>query len=391
MSINSWLAALTLALTAGAASAQSDLPEDVRRSYVAYTQAMEAQDYERALQAAHEAWQTAQATGYDPAVTVTLADNYAQLADALRQFDRAHSAYRSVAEAQQALGDPPGIVGQTWRLAAMAALSAGDTRQAIRLADTAGDLLQNASDVEPGLRANELFLSRAIQAHALWRNGSTQDAARRARQAHDALQGHDLTSEGHFALLAFYRGAAAAVQSDDENAAYWLSAAHTWMVREGSHPEMRHGLSLWADYARGRLGSSQRMQLLQRLTAESLIEPVDDGEPDALLGTETEADGESEYAIDPANHDAYPLRRVPPQYPPEAAMAGAEGIAVLSYSVDERGRVVDPEILFSIPFSNFGDAAIEAVSAWRYEPKRVDGQPVRREGVVTTFDFVLEN
>ncbi|WP_158291625.1 energy transducer TonB [Marinicauda algicola] len=383
----SWLAAVALVVAAGSASAQSDLPEDVRRSYVAYNAAMQAEDYERALPAAHAAWRAAEAADYDPVVTATLADNYAQLADALGRYEEAGSAYRAVVRLQQEIGESPGVIGQTWRLAATAALSAGDTRGAIRLADTAGDLLQNATEIDPGLRANELFLSRAIQAHALWRDGSMRGAALRAQQAFDALADHDLTSEGHFALLSFYLGALAAARREDTDAAYWLSVAHTWMVREGSHPEMRTGLGYWADYARGRLDSDDRLALFRRLAGEGMVEEV---ESESEGYQECAERGDAELADDPANRDAVALERRPPRYPERAAMAGAEGVVVIRYAIDETGRTQDIEVLFSIPFADFAEPSVEAVERWRFDPARVGGEPVRQECRMTTIEYILE-
>lgn len=61
--------------------------------YVAYTEAMEARDYNAAMAAAREAWRTASELGVDLETTAILADNYAQLADALGNHESARDAY----------------------------------------------------------------------------------------------------------------------------------------------------------------------------------------------------------------------------------------------------------------------------------------------------------
>ena len=55
--------------------------------------------------------------------------------------------------------------------------------------------------------------------------------------------------------------------------------------------------------------------------------------------------------------------------------------------VDEEGRTTDAEIIYSIPFRLFGEAALEAVAEWEYEPMIIIGEPRRRDGVVTQFVF----
>ena len=43
------------------------------------------------------------------------------------------------------------------------------------------------------------------------------------------------------------------------------------------------------------------------------------------------------------------------------------------------------------PANIFNDAALKAISRWRYNPKVENGQPVERRGVRTIIRFDLEN
>ena len=63
-----------------------------------------------------------------------------------------------------------------------------------------------------------------------------------------------------------------------------------------------------------------------------------------------------------------------PDYPPTARAARVEGTVILEATIDETGAVRDLKVLRSIPLLD--RAAIEAVSRWRYEPTRLNGQPV---------------
>jgi len=72
--------------------------------------------------------------------------------------------------------------------------------------------------------------------------------------------------------------------------------------------------------------------------------------------------------------------RVDPDYPEAARRAKLQGVIVLDVVVDRDGSVVDmravsgPEVL--------AQAAMDALRWWRFEPYRVDGQPVVVETTV---------
>ncbi len=71
------------------------------------------------------------------------------------------------------------------------------------------------------------------------------------------------------------------------------------------------------------------------------------------------------------------VRRVPPNYPPEARRRGLEGLVLLEAVLDVEGNVEpNVKVLTSVP--ELDRAAIEAVRQWRFQPARGrDGSPVR--------------
>jgi TonB family protein len=69
------------------------------------------------------------------------------------------------------------------------------------------------------------------------------------------------------------------------------------------------------------------------------------------------------------------VHKTQPQYPPEAKQAGTEGVVVLRTTIDERGVVVDVQVLRGAP-DGLTEAAVEAVRQWRFEPALLDGKPV---------------
>lgn len=68
--------------------------------------------------------------------------------------------------------------------------------------------------------------------------------------------------------------------------------------------------------------------------------------------------------------------RVAPVYPFEAKNSGRAGEVLVEFVVDESGRVVNPRVVRSSDVV-FEAPTLKAVAKWRFEPGRVQGQPVR--------------
>ena len=81
------------------------------------------------------------------------------------------------------------------------------------------------------------------------------------------------------------------------------------------------------------------------------------------------------------------IRHVDPRYPASARAAGVQGRVILEVIVNEQGDVASVRVLRSIP--DLDDAAVEAVSAWRYTPTSLNGvvMPVI---MTVTVDFALQ-
>jgi protein TonB len=68
------------------------------------------------------------------------------------------------------------------------------------------------------------------------------------------------------------------------------------------------------------------------------------------------------------------VRDVMPMYPAMARTARVQGLVILEAVIDSSGRVESARVLRSL--SLLDDAALEAVRQWRFEPARLNGQPV---------------
>ncbi len=81
--------------------------------------------------------------------------------------------------------------------------------------------------------------------------------------------------------------------------------------------------------------------------------------------------------------------RVRPVYPEMGRVTRSEGQVVLTAIVTADGRVASVEVIFAPePDLGFSQAAIDAVSQWRYEPGHYRGRPVAVE-LTVVIDFTL--
>ncbi len=91
----------------------------------------------------------------------------------------------------------------------------------------------------------------------------------------------------------------------------------------------------------------------------------------------------------PQNRDLQQLRFVEPAYPPDAFRRRIEGWVEVEFTVDQQGTPIDIEVVDAAPRGIFDAAAREAVAAWRYRPRRVNGQDVA-ERTSATLHFNVD-
>jgi len=74
------------------------------------------------------------------------------------------------------------------------------------------------------------------------------------------------------------------------------------------------------------------------------------------------------------------IKTVPPAMPKAASDKGINGYVVVQFTIMQNGLVSDVKVAEAEPKGVFDDAAIQAVSQWRYErPVRADGKPATLE------------
>jgi periplasmic protein TonB len=90
------------------------------------------------------------------------------------------------------------------------------------------------------------------------------------------------------------------------------------------------------------------------------------------------------------DRDAMPFVRIEPEYPRRAIVQEIEGWVKVQFTVTGTGAVTDVVVIENSPSNIFDDAAVRAVSRWRYNPKVEGTVAVERVGMQTVLRFDLE-
>ena len=364
-----------MCFSATATAQDAPLPDDVSNAYIAYERAIEAGDRAAAMAAAETAWRQADAHDIDPELIGVLAANYAELAMTQGESASALRAWLAAAAiAEQVF--PEGAPQRThrWYMASLSATLAGEGSDA---RDYAQQAVQNferdASRVPAYLRA---------QSHYILARSSVE-IGRWARIEDNALA----------AISAFEE---AGIDSGRTLAdSYYLLGLGRFFWRDPEGSVLPFHI---AGHLFNALGEAQRRETVSLLYWEQLAR--EDLEDDVQADVDAEIAASrfpsqvelEEFPVgneDAFDEDASPRNRENPDYPYEAALAGVEGIILVRYDVDRRGRPQNLEVVAAAPAGMFDEAVLEAISDWRYNPARRGGEAVERLNWSTEFVFSL--
>ncbi|MEX2366275.1 MAG: energy transducer TonB [Pseudohongiellaceae bacterium] len=84
-----------------------------------------------------------------------------------------------------------------------------------------------------------------------------------------------------------------------------------------------------------------------------------------------------------------PIVTIAPTYPTRALQREIEGWCLVSFTVNEQGGVEDPFVVDAEPANMFDSASLRAVQRFKFNPKVVDGEPIKVEGVQYVFTYEL--
>lgn len=377
-----WLA---LALAPAAAD---DLPDSVAEPYVAYQAAMETGDWAAALAAASTAWREAETARIDRALIGVLAANYGDLAFNMGRSADARPAFLRAAAIADAIPEPP--AERAWRrwMAGAAALAQGDARAARTDNDLAMQLLErNPAAIDDHLASDILFMAVRLQREA----GQIRRMRDSTRRAVEMIERAGRQNEPIFASASYMAGVASVFARDNVQAGYdFHVAANRFAQSETAHADALTCL-FWIRMLRERMSTGERAALAARIAASPYAAADYESIQLTLPDEVREAAEQREPLVeDENNREARPVQRRSPEYPQRAAMAGIEGVVLAVFDVTETGRTDNIRIAAAAPAGLFEEVCERAIARWRYEPRIENGVPVRREGVVTYFDFQLD-
>jgi protein TonB len=92
-----------------------------------------------------------------------------------------------------------------------------------------------------------------------------------------------------------------------------------------------------------------------------------------------------------SDRDVIPLVRINPEYPRRAQQRGIEGWVQVEFTITPAGTVANPTVIDADPKGLFEDAAVKAISRWKYNPKVEEGRAVERRGVRVVMRFDLDD
>lgn len=370
-----FIVALGVAVLVGSTAHTQDepLPDSVAQAYLAYENAMTAQDDDAAFDAAAVAWRAARTARIDPELIGILAENYGQLAQRRGAHGEAYEAWRNAGEISDRARNPAPERALRWYNAGVAAYANGEVDDANRcLARSAR--AQPADDAvrDEALFGNTQYLIAATTAQL----GRLSGVDEHARAAISAFQVSGRADDSMYANAYYLSGIAHYSSGDDAESAMDFNMARGMLATldAGARQNDIRVLELWLSLARRRLSEPQLEQIDVQLAASRFPPPPEAG-PFEIF--------------DEPNHDAVPIVRDEPRYPREAARQGIQGVSLVQFDVSAEGVPENIVVITSIPGGVFEEVSAQAVAQWRYPVATRNGQPVPRLGLETTFEFQL--
>ena len=80
--------------------------------------------------------------------------------------------------------------------------------------------------------------------------------------------------------------------------------------------------------------------------------------------------------------DVIPIVQIEPQWPREALIEGIEGVVNIEFTINEDGTVSDPRVISAQPPRVFNRSALRAILRWKFKPRIIDGQAVKRRATI---------
>ncbi|MEE2527153.1 energy transducer TonB [Hyphobacterium sp. HN65] len=370
---------LAIICLTSSASAQ-DIPASVMEAYEGYTRAAESNDLEAGLSYAYTAWQEGENAEIDRATLSVLASNYAELAGLSGRHREAAEAYQRAVDLHLEAGGAEAETATFRTEIARSFLRANQFRSARLQADENIEFFETHFDGEQ--RDLGLYFNRVVAALAAFSASSEAAAVRYAEPAIEYVERNNGVQNEDIAYLAFILARSSYDLRRWEDAAYYGAIAY--VIGRNVMPDAELVASSTGIIGgAGRRGEQEgRLDELQARVLASNFRPTECASDDETCPATIAA----ELAAGETYIPSIPMFRIPPVYPSRAAQLGREGYVDVVFSVDERGRTFNVEVVESSS-TLFENAALDSVERWRYWPAIRNGEPVQRHGVHTRIEF----
>jgi len=389
-----WVALCCLAGLAVAAEGQ--LPDNVADLYRAYQSAEQSGDVNAAFVAAEAVYEAAERADIDPASWAAIAENLGYFAAAIGDDETAWRAWREAARTTERSGGEMVMVGWRWHNAAKAAIELEDWDDARDASDRALQAFETLPDLIE-THASLLGTAYYLNADIHFRLGRYRFLSEPALRAVAAFEVASREPDIVFGQSYYYAGLNAFMEKDYEDAAVYMHLAGD-ILRLAGAPEgsvtHANGLSaaatLLAD--NDRLGVYRPARHVQthasasEILRERIWARIDANKFHNLSSELVDAENDGlPVGAEPARR----LGEITLSYPPRAAQAGIEGVVIAGVDVDETGEVSNARIVFSLPGDLFDEMVMNEIEGIRFEPARLDGQPIAHPNFMMQFNFEL--
>ncbi len=342
-----------LAIAAWASGAWADDRADFNAAYRAYEQHLDANDTERALEAAKQAHRLgSKVFGKSSGNAAKLAINYAALLNDVGHYKKARKTLDGKLEvlAAQYGDDAAELVPIMMQLA-----------RAAKTPDAALEYFGRAARSSKGYDDNLVETQKNFEIMTiLLRQGGAAFVEPYVDRTYGIYSERLEPNDFRLGLMSYHKA--------------------RWATARGHHDQalgyLRGALTAFKNPEREGMGSLQRTVRIQMVeTLEELGQRNAATEHLLLLGAQQDWSPQGEPVYKPA-----------PVVPVDAMKKGIEGEVTLSFTVDEQGFVVNPSVSESSQ-PTLNDAALAMVKAFRYAPRFIDSNPVATEGIEFTENF----
>lgn len=342
-----------LAIAVWASGAWADDRADFNAAYRAYEQHLDANESEQALAAAKDAYRFgSKAFGKDSVNAAKLAINYAALLSDVGQYRKARRTLDGKLEVLAAHygNGATQLVPMTMQLA-----------RAAKTPDSALEYFRRAARLSRGYDDNLVEAQKNFDIMTiLLRGGGGAFAEPYVDRTYEIYSERLEPNDFRLGLMSYHKA--------------------QWATARGHHDQalgyLRGALTAFGNPERERMGGLERTVRMQMVeTLEELGQRGAATEHLLLLGAQQDW-----------SHQAEPVYRRAAVVPMDAMKERAKGQVTLSFTVDEKGFVVNPTVAESTQ-PGLDDAALAMVKAFRYAPRFIDGNPVATAGIEHTEDF----